>query len=273
MPSGDGNAAISDQSGVLFPGPAPAAPVVHLLILTTTAPLIADVTLGLGLGFRRPVRYRMAFALPRGQPRRAEVRGTVETFDRARRPAVHPGHPDIRGETVQHGFVRGPPVRRHPTLSACVDPFLERVERFQRVRHPRPRPPGDPVRIGRARCGAGVGGAGQPGAFGGWCGRSWSGMCRFPGLATCGRACRSGGVDHVTVPVGRGGRIVTLAPDLNATAVASLTAWIIEHTRCHPVGQCTPPDKGGEERARRFSRRRASGSSSATYASLVPAVS
>ena len=37
----------------------------------------------------------MTLALPRGQAPRTEVRCPVDPFDGARRPAVHPGHPNV----------------------------------------------------------------------------------------------------------------------------------------------------------------------------------
>jgi len=78
---------------------------VRLPSLTTIAPRFAAATVVLRRRFRRPVRYRMPLVLTGGQPPGAEPCGSVEAFDRARRPSAHLCHPNIRGEAVQDRFM------------------------------------------------------------------------------------------------------------------------------------------------------------------------
>jgi len=97
---------------------------VHVPSLTTNPLRLAETPVVLRCRFRRPVRYRMTLALPGGQAPRTEVCGTVDAFDRARRPPMHPGHANVRGEAVQYRRVRRPAVGWRARLGARVDPFL-----------------------------------------------------------------------------------------------------------------------------------------------------
>jgi hypothetical protein len=191
-------------------------------------PIFAEVTIVLGRRLRRPVRYRMALVLPRGESPRTEVCGTIDAFDRARRPPVHLGHPNIGSEAVQHRFVRRPSVRRHPRLRACVDPLLQRVERLQRVCHAWPRPPGNPraERTVTGRCGNGPGCAAQLSGLRGWCGRSWS--CMRPslvGLLVEARLVGAAASTHVTLRVGRRGAVSRRSRWLRIGTPPGLRHW------------------------------------------------
>ena len=77
----------------------------------------------------------MTLAIARGNSPGVEVRGIVDTFDRARRPAARLGQPYVPGKPIEYGLVGRPSIGRLPSVGSRFDLGLQRAERLQRIGH------------------------------------------------------------------------------------------------------------------------------------------
>ena len=67
----------------------------------------------------------MTLAIARGNPPGVEVRGIVDTFDRARRPATRLGQPYVPGKPIEYG---GTEIQNRKGLLATNRKSFEKIQ-------------------------------------------------------------------------------------------------------------------------------------------------